>query len=231
MFRGKIRTLGALGALAIGLGACASVDPAGRWGPDPTMPADHIDGVLDNQVKVINYIQAFAPVRRKFDIAQWGFNIGRQDCEVYMNVLFKLNREKGRNAGVINALSTAATGIATAANSSRATLSYLAAVFGLTSALNEAIFTTYLFSEAPGLVAIKVREMQTSYANKLTEDDIPTEASAYAAIQTYYQMCLPESIEGALLQAVANTDAETKPPEGGVNNSPNKNTKLVAKKR
>ena len=225
MFSGKIRTAATLSVLALGLSACAN--EAWRWGPDPTMPADHLDAVLDNQVIVLNYITSHAAVSRPFDVAQWGFNVGRQDCETYMNVLFRLNREKGRNATINTALSTAASGIVTATSGSKTTLSVLAAAFGLTGALNDAFYTTYLFSEAPGLVAAKVRDMQTSYANKLTSNDIPTAASAYAAIQKYYQMCLPESIEGALLQAVADSNPTTTPPTNGRSTGPNLNTRLV----
>ncbi len=29
------------------------------------------------------------------EIAQWGFNIDRQDCEIYMDNLFRLNLRKG----------------------------------------------------------------------------------------------------------------------------------------
>jgi hypothetical protein len=183
--------------------------------------------VLDNQVLVLNYITTHAAVSRPIDVAQWGFNVGRQDCETYMNVLFRLNREKGRNASINTALTAAASGIVTATSGSKTTLSVLAAAFGLTGALNDAFYTTYLFSEAPGLVAAKVRDLQTSYANKLTSADIPTSASAYAAIQKYYQICLPESIEGALLQAVADTQAQTTTPPAGQKNSPHQRTMLV----
>ena len=57
-----------------------------------------------------------------YEMAQWGFNVGRQDCETYMTVLFKLNRERGRNGSVITALGTAASAVVTASSRSASTV-------------------------------------------------------------------------------------------------------------
>ena len=73
-------------------------------------------------------------------IAQWGFNIGRQDCEIYMDNLLRLSREKGRNDNILAAASTAAAAIVTRTTTAQKPLSILAAVFGLSIALNDAIF-------------------------------------------------------------------------------------------
>jgi hypothetical protein len=216
MLRGKFRTLGALSALAIGLSACASpVDIqrmySYRWGADPAMPADHIDAVIHDQALVIRYIEDNAPILppigsplHYYEVALWGFNVGRQDCEIYMNVLFKINRQKLQNANVITAFSTAATTVVGVAGSSPSTtMSILAASFGLLSALNNAYFDTYLFSQVPGLVAKKVLDAQETYRSSFKPADIITPADAYHVIRNYYQMCLPETIEGTLLESVA----------------------------
>jgi hypothetical protein len=231
MFGGKFRTLAALGALAIGLSACASPGDLQRMytyrgGPDPAMPASHVDSVVLDQALVLRYIEDNAPDLRPgqgadhwHDVAMWGFNVGRQDCEIYMNVLFKLNREKQRNGSVITAFSTAATAVVGVAGSSPSTtLSILSASFGLLSALNDAYFTTYLFSQVPGLVAKKVSELQETYVDSFRPNaekpilDIQSAADAYYAIRGYYQICLPETIEGTFLQQVAGgTPASVKP--------------------
>src|SRR5215470_10502698 len=133
MLRGRFRTLAALGALAIGLSACASpIDIQRmytyRWGADPAMPADHVDAVIHDQALVIRYIEDNAPILppigsplHYYEVALWGFNVGRQDCEIYMNVLFKISRQKLQNANVITAFSTAATAVVGVAGSSPST--------------------------------------------------------------------------------------------------------------
>jgi len=233
MFSSKMSTVAALGMVALGLSACGTAnlmtEYQWRWGPDPTMPASSIDGVLANQTMVISYIEGNAPLssvrgtpQYYYEMAQWGFNVGRQDCATYMSVLFKLNRERGRNGSVITALGTAASGIVTAGSNSAATLSILAAAFGLASALNDAYYTTYLFSDAPGLVSKKVKELQEAYQEQMAQANLlktpnahrpmTTAADVYNALQAYYQICLPDAIEGVLLERVATGKADASPP-------------------
>ena len=138
-------------------------------------------------------------------IAQWGFNIGRQDCEIYMDNLFRLSREKGRNDNILAAASTAAAAIVTRTTTAQKPISILAAVFGLSIALNDAIFQSYLFTQAPGLVAKKVSDLQEVFRNSVVSGQvkITSAASAYYAVQSYYHICLPHSIEGVMLQSIA----------------------------
>jgi hypothetical protein len=225
MVGGKLCTAAAVLSLALGMGGCdTATNLAYRWGPDPAMPASHIDPVLDNQITVLGYIECRAglgmtvpttdpacltqpalttvPQAHFAEVARWGYNVGRQDCEVYMNVLFKLNREKGRNHSIIAQLAASSAAIVSATASSPATtLSVLAAVFGLVTVVNDAYFETYLFSSAPGLVSKKVHDLQVAYAADQAAPQTP--AQAYAAIQGYYQICLPDAIEGVFTQTIA----------------------------
>jgi hypothetical protein len=86
---------------------------------------------------------------------------------IYMDNLFRLNREKGRNDNILAGLSTAAAAIITGITTAQKPLSILAAVFGLSIALNDAIFQSYLFSQAPGLVSKKVSDMQEVFRNSV----------------------------------------------------------------
>jgi hypothetical protein len=212
---------------------------AGRWGPDPSLPSSEVNNVMQNQAQALGYIindsessigtvttdaagqprLTLAPADW-YRVAEWGFNVGRQDCEIYMDNLFRMNREKQRNDSVFTALNTAAAAIITGTSTAQKPLSILAATFGLSSAINDAVFQSYLFTEAPGLVSNKVKDLQDTYrqAVEKAETDkqnpilINTPESAYNAIQNYYHICLPESIEGTLLQTVADRSAQnTKP--------------------
>ncbi len=196
-----------------------------RWGPNPAIQPAAFVSTAQNQAIVLNYLGratgyfgedgrplvAMTPALWA-EIAQMGFNIGRQDCEIYMDTLFRLNREKGRNDNIIAAAATAAAAIVTGTTTAQKPLSILAAVFGLSIAVNDAIYTSYLFTQAPGLVSKKVSDLQEVFRNSVVtgQVQITNAASAYYAIQSYYRICLPHSIEGVMLQAIA--DATPTPP-------------------
>ena len=237
MFSCRIYGVVSIAILSTLLPGCASSDfkarLAGRWGPDPALPASEVSTVITNQTQVLAYIiqdAGLASINAQgmydrnsvdwFQVAEWGFNVGRQDCEVYLNNLFRMNREKQRNDSMLVAIGTAAAAFLTSTTSSQKALSIVAAAFGMSTALNDALFQSFLFTEAPGLVANKVKELQDTYQETMEKNQndsklgnkINTAHAAYNAIQNYYHICLPQSIEGTLLQAVANTAAKTSDP-------------------
>jgi hypothetical protein len=215
------------------LGGCVTSEELstrinGRWGPNPAIQAVAVDTVASNQLLVLGYLARNAGMLTPdgviradadwYEIAQWGFNVGRQDCEIYLDNLFRMNREKGRNDNILAAVSTAAALIVTGTTTAQKPLSILAAAFGLSIALNDAIFQSYMFNQAPGLVSKKVGDLQEEFRNKVHPADIRTPSAAYYAIQTYYHICLPHAIEGVLLQKIADSGPVTpgKPSDGGV---------------
>jgi hypothetical protein len=206
---------------------CASRDElakriAGRWGPDPIIDAGEVASVVSRQVSVLLAIAKDARIGRVVStdpplveltpadwylVAQWGFNLGREDCAVYLNNIFKIQREKLRNHDLINAFQLATIGIVTAtAPHSPKTLSILGQAFGLTTALNDTILQSYLFTEAPGLISIKIKQLQDEYQKSVKPADIKNAATAYSALQNYYNICLPQSIEGVVLERVAKSE-------------------------
>jgi hypothetical protein len=199
---------------------------SGRWGPNPAIRPAAVDTVVQNQYLVLSYLAratgrglitedgALLAGGDWYEAAQWGFNIGRQDCEIYLDNLFRMNREKGRNDNILTAVSTAAALIVTATTTSQKPLSILAAAFGLSIAVNDAIFQSYLFNQAPGLVSKKVSDLQEEFRNKITRAEVYSPSSAYNAIQTYYHICLPHAIEGVLLQKIADSGPVTPGPTG-----------------
>jgi hypothetical protein len=197
---------------------------AGRWGPSPNIKTENVRPTLDEQFGVLDLIQKEAGLGnldqnsdpRWFTVAQWGFNVGREDCMVYLNTVFKLQRERTRDHAIIGATQTATIGIVTAASPHAATaLSVLGQAFGLATALNDAIYDSYLFTQAPGLISIKVKQLQDAYRNSKLPAHITSAPAAYSAIQDYYNICLPQSIEGVVLTKVAESqpEAKTKKPQ------------------
>jgi len=247
MFSRKVLCIVVAIVAAASVTGCASKQEiksriTGRWGPSPTIPADEFSSAANNQAQVIYFIAREAGIGSLDDekrlvgvgsgdwyrIAEWGFNVGRQDCEIYMDNLFRMNREKQRADTILAGLSTAAAGIITATSQSQKALSVLAAAFGLSIVVNDAVFQSYLFTEAPGLVANKVKALQDTYreavekAYKSDKTIIQTPEQAYNAIQNYYNICLPQTIEGTLLKAVADSSAKNSKPKIG---SPSTKTK------
>jgi hypothetical protein len=204
---------------------------SGRWGPNPAIQATEFTNVTQNQWTVLNYLERAAglagpdgTVTRQLgpadwiEVAEWGFNVGRQDCEIYMDTLFRLNREKGRNDNILVGLSTAAAAIVTGTTAAQKPLSILAAIFGLSVVVNDAVFQTYLYTAAPGLVSKKIADLQDEFRNSVVSGKvvINSPASAFYAVQTYYSICLPHSIEGVMLQTVADAKPSTpNSPAGG----------------
>src|SRR5689334_7536490 len=126
----KIRS--AVGLFLVCGASVGCVDESGntvfnaRWGPNPAIQSAAFVSTAQNQVIVLNYLgratgyfaEDGTPLRTITpaawaEIAQMGFNIGRQDCEIYMDTLFRLNREKGRNDNILAAAATAAAAIVT----------------------------------------------------------------------------------------------------------------------
>lgn len=195
------------------------------------MDADDVTSVVANQHKVLTYIVATGglakidtstgdiidpPANLWFRVAEWGFNVGRQDCEIYMDNLFRMSREKQRGDALLGGLGSATTAILTATSASPTALSVLASAFGLSIVVNDAVFQSYLFTQAPGLVANKVQDLQNEYRASVenASDALNTPEQAYNAIQHYYSICLPHSIEGTLLAAVSDTKTAMKKPSG-----------------
>jgi hypothetical protein len=186
----------------------------GRWGPKPTIAAADAQATLNNQLTVLNHIVTYArinvaaaePNPNWYYVAEWGFNIGRSDCTIYLDNLFVIARERSKYNGLFLDLSSAATAIVTATAPHSAALSIIAPAFGLAGNVSNKIFDSYLFSDtAPGIIQSKVKDLQDRFQEpfKQTRSHIDTSAAAYAAIQNYYNICLPQSIEGVLLEKIA----------------------------
>jgi hypothetical protein len=217
-----------LGGLVSTLLGCSNDDfqrrMSGRWGPKPVIQADDANTMLTNQLTVLGYINTYAhigvslsaaPDPRWYNIAEWGFNIGRADCTIYLDNLFILARERTRTNGLLLDISAAATAIVTATAPHSVALSIIAPAFGLAGNVSNRIFDSYLFSDtSPGLIQSKVRDLQDAFQDTIrkNQDQINTSAAAYAAIQNYYNICLPQSIEGVLLEKIATSTATATDP-------------------
>jgi hypothetical protein len=205
---------------------------AGRWGPDPAIQATDTDDAMDRQMAVLQIIADRADIGTPsadgkhfvlssddlMRVVEAGFNVGREDCEVYMDNLFRMARERQRNDSVINAASIASNAILQATAAQKA-ISIVGASLGMLTGVNDAVYDSYLFAQAPSLIGEKVRDVQATYRDLVerNKSSITTPEKAYNAIQNYYSYCLPHSIEGLLLQKIADSNPvvtpQTTPPK------------------
>jgi hypothetical protein len=196
---------------------------AGRWGPKPNIVAADAQATLTNQLAVLSYIEAGANIYPSttgldpnwYYVTEWGFNIGRADCTAYLDNLFVIARERAKYNALFLDLSGAATAIVTATAPHSAALSLIAPAFGLAGNVSNRVFDSYLFSDtAPGIIQSKVKDLQDKFSDtvKTNKAQVNTSAAAYAAIQNYYNICLPQSIEGVLLEHIATGTATATDP-------------------
>ncbi len=225
----------ALPLLSLLLASCASKKEiesriTGRWGPNPAIQSSDVSDTLDRQMTILQYIASRSAIgtfhsETKEATYYWpttpsewmrvtkaGFNIGREDCEVYLQNLFRMARERQRNDGLLNAGSVVSNAILQATSATKA-ISIVGASFNMATSFNDAIFDSYLFSQAPGLIGEKVKDVQAKYRTTIEEKpaSIATPEDAYNAIQNYYSYCLPHAIEGLLLQKVADSKPAADP--------------------
>ena len=213
------------------LANCASKEElkkrfAGRWGPDPAIQESEAKDFSERQSLVLQYIAAQYSIgtpgengARFLDTTDWirvtkaGFNVGREDCETYIDNLFRMARERQRNDSIINAANLASNAILQATKVTKA-VSIVGASLGMLTGVNDAIYDSYLFSQAPGLIGEKVKDVQSAYRISIEQNPgaIMTAEDAYNAIQSYYSYCLPHSIEGMLLQKIAESSPKTETP-------------------
>jgi hypothetical protein len=68
------------------------------------------------------------------------------------------------------------------------------------------------------LVAKKVSDLQEAFRNSVVTGQVTigSPSSAYYAIQSYYHICLPHSIEGVMLQSIADSKPVTPASETNV---------------
>lgn len=216
------------------VGGCATQQElkkriAGRWGPNPAIQDNDTNNNIRRQMLVLQYIvddtlgvppptvdgsKHYWPTTSDawLRVTKAGFNLGREDCEVYMDNLFRMARERQRNDSLLNAASLASNAILQATAVGKA-VSIVGASFNMATGVNDAIYDSYLFAQAPGLIGEKVKDVQAAYRTSVESNpsSVQTPEDAYNAIQNYYSYCLPQSIEGLLLQKIADSNPAPAP--------------------
>jgi hypothetical protein len=205
--------------LALILAGCSSYAWEKRRGIDPVLDPSAVVAASNSHVLIMT---AFARDANLFPstpgnwypIAEAGFNYIDDECRLYFNHLFFLNREREQLKTGIIATSAATAAILSVTGATITSMAVVAQAFGLGATATDLIAGTYLYRLPPATTQGFVREMQLAFregaALRAAEIDTPT--AAYHAIQNYLALCLPPTIEARITERIATTVAIPDPP-------------------
>jgi hypothetical protein len=218
-----MRSKGALIAcLALSVAGCSSYAWEKRHGIDPVLDPAAIEVANNNHIRILTAFAKDANIFPStpgdwYPVAEAGFNFIDDECRLYFNHLFFLNREREQvKAGIIatNAATAAILGVTGASTMSMA---IVAEAFGLGAIATDLIAGTYLYHLPPATTLGFVKEMQLAYREGAATRRalIVTPTAAYHAIQDYLSLCLPPTIEAKLNEHVATARAIPDPATRG----------------
>ena len=130
------------------------------------------------------------------------YEIGRQ-CDQYLDVLFRFNREQRAGRQDLAAAAAATGAIMGLSHASAKALAITAAAFGLTSSLLDASVNSVLFTIEPSAlrnVALKGRKY---YLENLDVNKVNSRPDMLIVLQGYLAQCSPAAIEANINNAAA----------------------------
>lgn len=190
-----------------------------RYGPEAVPNVAKIDEASGREADVVaalakntGFSTETALRRDDWFLITWsGFNTVDDACYQYIDDLWKLDRDKSRNANLLSATGAAIAGIiAVQPHPSAATLGILAQSFGLASALNNTIAESYLYSQSAASIHKLVSKTMKAYRDEFNKNrtvtSYPMEGSAfvYSNLREYVSLCLPPVIQAQIDNVLAN---------------------------
>ncbi|TBW38045.1 hypothetical protein EYW49_10620 [Siculibacillus lacustris] len=222
----RLTSAAAAAVLALGLSACSLVpDWDHRYGPGPVLSDTDIDARLARQKNVMNrlYLEAetygskTALRNRWYDATLLGFNYADEDCGEYLRLNFRLARMRERDHGLLTHVGGGLPGLLSATTVPAAATTTIAAAFGMGATVTDDLLSSYLFTNMdPSVVFRTVTRLQNSYRNETLKRkaEIDSGATAYRAVQNYYSLCFPQTIEAKMSEFLASANVETVNPDG-----------------
>jgi hypothetical protein len=191
-------------------------------GLNPIIQATDVELAGQNQLRILNALAVDYGVAQSsstywYDISLAGFNYVDDQCRLYFNDLFFLDRERQQVKSGLAATGATAAAIMGVTGASAASLAIVSQAFGLGSVSTDLVAGTYLYQTPPSAVLTFVRELQLAYRDGIASRRalITTPSSAYHAIQNYLALCLPPTIEAKIAEHIANAKAAPDPLKSG----------------
>ena len=140
-----------------------------RYGIDPILDPVAVQTSSNNQIIILTALAQDANLGAVtpadwYQITEAGFNFVDDQCRLYFNELFFLNRDKERNKSLLIAGAATTAAILAATGGSKLSLEVVAQAFGFGGIANELVLGTYLYQLPPATTLGFVKEMQLAYA-------------------------------------------------------------------
>jgi hypothetical protein len=215
------RTLSLLACTAatLLLADCKELDR--NRGLNPFIQAGDVEIASQNQVRILNALAIDYNVSNSrssywYDVSVAGFNYVDDECRVYFNDLFFLNREKDEIKTGLAAAGATAAAIMGVTGASTQSIAIVAQAFGLGAISTDLVAGTFLYQVPPATALGFVKELQLAYRNGIADRKamINSPSTSYHAIQDYLSLCLPPTIEAKIAEHVASARATPDPVTG-----------------
>jgi hypothetical protein len=163
---------------------------------------------VDNLVQVAGLPQnaALGPRTADWDLVMRAgiYEIGRQ-CDQYLDVLFRFNREQRAGRQDLAAAAGATGAIMGIAGASAKALAITAASFGLASSLFDASVNSVLFTIEPSALRYVALQGRQQYLESLRKNnvEINSRPDMLIALQGYLTQCSPAAIEANINNAAS----------------------------
>jgi hypothetical protein len=140
-------------------------------------------------------------------VAEAGFyEVGRQ-CDQYMTLLFRFNRNQRALRQGLTAVGAATATILGLASVAAAPIAITAAAFGLSASLFDAGVNSVLFTVEPSALRTIVLKGRKSYIDSLDMTKITSRPRMLMAVQGYLLQCSPAAIEANVNNAANGLDS------------------------
>jgi hypothetical protein len=193
----------------------AGCSPLGlRAGISPTLNAASVTQSSNDRQLVMAALQADAGFGSAitpgwFEVTLAGLNYVDDQCMIYFDQLFKLNRRRDAIKSALSSFDQTTAAILHATGATALTMNIVAQVFGLGSRITDVVAGTYLYQLPPATTLRFVEETLHAYKIKVNSErgQINSAAAAYSYIRGYLNLCLPATIEGSLVNHVGGAKA------------------------
>ncbi len=191
-------------------------------GLNPIIQASDVEVASQNQVRIltalaIDYNVSETGNSRWYDVSLAGFNFVDDECRLYFNDLFFLNREKDEIKTGLAAAGATAAAVMGVTGATAKSISIVAQAFGLGAVATDLVAGTFLYQVPPATALGFVKELQLAYRSGIAErrSMINSPSASYHAIQDYLSLCLPPTIEAKIAEHVAAARAAPDPVTSG----------------
>jgi hypothetical protein len=179
-------------------------------GLNPIIQGSDVEVASQNQMRILNALAIDFNVSetgnsRWYDVSVAGFNFADDECRLYFNDLFFLNREKDELKTGLAAAGATAAAVMGVTGATTKSISIVAQAFGLGAVATDLVAGTYLYQIPPATALGFVKELQLAYRSGLAQRKsmINSPSTSYHAIQDYLTLCLPPTIEAKIAEHVA----------------------------